>query len=210
MQDTEEWARQKAIVDDHNARGEHLSYWDHLPTDEWTPPFDSEIKEQAYIMDLNRVYENYLGPIHAFNRTVYPPEVRDVQTCAILIYWNMVMTLEAAFFLTRWLLPWGQMEWNNIKQTLAATWLLEPYAAHRGEDGTISCDSLQIPTLDLDQDFPITTSQGEGHDMEISYNPQVHGDPLIYPEAFMEVPGTKVQQLIHQMEPDQLRLWSWH
>ncbi len=54
------------------------------------------------------------------------------------------------------------------------------------------------------------TSQGEGQDMEISYNPQVHGDPLIYPEAFMEVPDTIVQETIHQMEPDQLRLWSQH
>ncbi len=100
------------------------------------------------------------------------------------------------------------MEWNNIKQTLATTCLLQPNAEHHGPDRTISCDHLQIPFLEFDQDFPIMTSQGEGQDMEISYNPQVHGDPLLHPEAFMPVPDTKVQQPIHQMEPDQLRLWG--
>ncbi len=137
-------------MDDHNIHGKHLSYWDHLPTDEWTPPFDSEIKEQEYIADFNQVYETYLGQIHAFIHSVYPPNMRDNQICAALIYWNMVVTLEAAFFLTRWLLPWGRLEWNNIKQTMAAIWLPEPYSMHRVEEGTISCDHLQIPTLDFD------------------------------------------------------------
>ncbi len=206
----QEWTRWKRIVDVHNAHGGHLSYWDHLPTNEWTPPFDTEIREQVYVTDFNRVYENYLGQIRAFIHSVYPPDVRDIQLCMALIYWNMVTMLEAAFFLMRWLLPWGRMEWNNIKQTLATTQLPEPYAVHRGVDRTINCDHLQIPALEFDQDFPIMTSQGEGQDMEISYNPQVHGDPLIYPEAFMEVPDMKVQQPIHQMEPEQLRLWSQH
>ncbi len=115
LRDLKEWARQRAIVDDHNAHGGHLSYWDHLPTDEWMPPFDSEAKEQAYIADFNRVYETYLEQIRAFIHSVYPPDVRDNQICVALIYWNIVTTLEATFFLTRWLLPWGQMEWNNIK-----------------------------------------------------------------------------------------------
>ncbi len=85
--------------------------------------------------------------------------MRDIQLCAALIYWNVVTTLEAAYFLTRWLLPWGRMEWNNIKQILATMQLPQPYAAHRVTDGsgTISCDQLEIPDLDFDQDFPITT-----------------------------------------------------
>ncbi len=62
----------------------------------------------------------------------------------------------------------------------------------------------------FDQDFPITTSAGEGQNKAISYNPQVHGDPLLYPEAFEEVPRTKVQGAIVQMEPDQLQQWSQH
>ncbi len=90
-------------MDDHNARGELLSYWDHLLTNEWTPPFNTELKEQAYAADFNGVYEDYLDQIHAFIRSVYPPEVRDIQICAALIYWHLVMTLEAAFFLMRWL-----------------------------------------------------------------------------------------------------------
>ncbi len=90
---------------------------------------------------------------------MYPLTVRDIQLCAALIYWNVVMTLEAAYFLTRWLLPWGRMEWNNIKQILSTTQLLQPYAVHHGTDdlGAISCDPLQIPTSDFEQDLPITT-----------------------------------------------------
>ncbi len=61
MHDVKQWAKRKDIVDDHNVHGESLSYWDHLPTDEWTLPFNYEIKEQAYATDFNQVYETYLG-----------------------------------------------------------------------------------------------------------------------------------------------------
>ncbi len=83
--------------------------------------------------------------------------MRDIQLCAALIYWNMVTMLEAAYFLTRWLLPWGWMEWNNIKQILATTQMLQPYVVHQttGGSGAINCDWLQIPNLVFDQDFPI-------------------------------------------------------
>ncbi len=65
--DSKDWTKRIAIVDDHNAKGGHLSYWDHLPTDEWMPPFDSEAKEQAYAEDFNQIYEQFLGPIlHSF------------------------------------------------------------------------------------------------------------------------------------------------
>ncbi len=109
--DARDWARRKMIVDDHNANGGHLSYWDHLPTDEGTPPFDhkiifyinyvrsySEIKEQAYAADFNRIYETYLEQIHVFILSMYPSDVRDIQLCAVLIYWNMVTTLEAVHY----------------------------------------------------------------------------------------------------------------
>ncbi len=85
--------------------------------------------------------------------------MRDVQLCVALTYWNVVTMLEAAYFLTRWLLPWGRMEWDNIKQILATTQLLQPYVAHRTMDGSgaINCNWLQIPNLDFDQDLPIMT-----------------------------------------------------
>ncbi len=94
-----------------------------------------------------------------FIHSLYPMTMRDIQLCAALIYWNVVTTLEAAYFLTRWLLPWGRMEWNNIKQILATTQLPQPYDAHLGTDdlGATNCAQLQIPPLDFDQDFPITT-----------------------------------------------------
>ncbi len=53
LMDSKDWSKRRAIVDDHNAKGRHLSYWDHLPTDEWMPPFDSEVKEKAYAKDFN-------------------------------------------------------------------------------------------------------------------------------------------------------------
>ncbi len=129
---------------------------------------------------------------------VYPLTVRDIQLCVALIYWNVVTTLEAAYFLTRWLLPWGRLEWNNIKQMLAATRSPQPYAVHLGADdsGTIICTLMQIPTLDFDQDFLVMTDRGEGSAMDIHYNPQQHGDLLLYLQAFVEVPETKAQELI--------------
>ncbi len=53
LQDDKEWAKWKKIVDDHNMHGGHLSYWDHLPTNEWMLPFDTKIREQAYAADFN-------------------------------------------------------------------------------------------------------------------------------------------------------------
>ncbi len=177
------------------------------------------MKAQVYAVDFDRIYKEFLGPIYCtiystvlgtFFCSVYQSTVRDVQLCAALIYWNVVTTLEVAYFLTRWLLPWGRLEWNNMKQMLASTRLPQPYAAHRGVDdeGAISCAQLQIPTLDFDQDFPIMTQRGEGSEMGIHYNLQVHGDLLLYAQAFMEVPETKPQDPIHQMDPDQYWLWD--
>ncbi len=113
LNDDVEWAKRKKIINNHNAKGGHLSYWDHLPTGEWTLTYNAKFKEQDYVKDFNRVYEDYLGVIRAFIHAVYPTNVRSNQMCAVLIYWHVVETLEAAFFLTRWLLPWDQMEWNH-------------------------------------------------------------------------------------------------
>ncbi len=67
--------------------------------------------------------------------------------------------LEAAYFLTGWLLPWDRLEWNNIKQTLATTRLPQPYADHLLADDSerIICAHMEIPLLAFDQDFPIVT-----------------------------------------------------
>ncbi len=73
--------------------------------------------------------------------------------------------------------------------------LLQPYAMHLAADnsGMIICTHMQIPMLDFDQDFPIMTDRGEGSAADIHYNPQQHGDPLLYPQAFVDVPETKAQ-----------------
>ncbi len=63
LNDDVEWAKRKKIVDKHNAKGGCLSYWDHLPTGEWTPMYNAEFEEWEYVEDFNRVYEDYLGAI---------------------------------------------------------------------------------------------------------------------------------------------------
>ncbi len=50
--------------------------------------------------------------------------------------------------------------------------------------------------LDFDQDFPIVTDRGEGSAAHIHYNPQQHGDPRLYAQAFVEAPEMKAQGLI--------------
>ncbi|MCP4601976.1 MAG: hypothetical protein GY847_15915, partial [Proteobacteria bacterium] len=63
LNDDVEWAKRKRIVDGHNEKGACLSYWDHLPTDDWRPMYNAEFKEIEYVEDFNRVYEDYLGAI---------------------------------------------------------------------------------------------------------------------------------------------------
>ncbi len=103
MHDDNEWAKRKSIVDSHNvqnAQSGHLGYWDHLSTDEWMLTFNNQFKEQLYKRDFNHVYADYLEQIRAFIRSVYPLDVRANQLCAVLLYWHIATTLEAAFFLT--------------------------------------------------------------------------------------------------------------
>ncbi len=52
---------------------------------------------------------------------------------------------------------------------------------------------MQIPTLDFDQDFPIVTDRGEGSAADIAYNPQQHGDLVLYAQAFIVPPEAKAQ-----------------
>ncbi len=82
LMDDQDWIDRRAIVNAHNSKGEWLSYYYHLSTNEWTPPFDSEMKVQAYAVDFDRIYEEFLGPIHAFFCSVYQSTVRDIQQCA--------------------------------------------------------------------------------------------------------------------------------
>ncbi len=79
-----------------NMKGAWLSYYDHLPIDEWMPPFDCEAKVMQYINDFDVVAEKFLGPFQQWLCSVHPPIVQSIQLCAALIFWNVVMTLEAA------------------------------------------------------------------------------------------------------------------
>ncbi len=53
LNDDMEWSKRRKIIDDHNAKGAHLSYWDHLPTRDWTPTYNAEYKEWEYVEDFN-------------------------------------------------------------------------------------------------------------------------------------------------------------
>ncbi len=102
----------------------------------------------------------------------------------------MVKTLEAAYLLTRWTLPFDRLDWNNIKQTLAAMRLPQPFDQHHLVDDPerIIMVNMEIPLLIFDQDFPIVTERGEGSMVDIAYNLQLHGDPLLYVQSFREPP----------------------
>ncbi len=67
--------------------------------------------------------EQYLKPYRQWLCSMYPPSVQSIQLCAALIFWNIVMTLEATYFLTRWLLPFDQFDWNN-RTSRNRRWLL--------------------------------------------------------------------------------------
>ncbi len=58
--DEQEWIGRRAIVDAHNVKGERPSYYDHLLTNEWMPPFESEAKAQVYARDFDEVVEKFL------------------------------------------------------------------------------------------------------------------------------------------------------
>ncbi len=123
------------------------------------PPFDTEQKVNQYIKDFKVMAEKFLAPYRQWLHSVYPPTVWSIQLCAALIFWNVVTMLEAAYFLTRWLLPFDRLDWNNIKQTLAATRLLQAYDQYRmAEDPErIMMANMEIPPVIFNQDFPIVT-----------------------------------------------------
>ncbi len=157
--ENQDWIDRRAVVDAANAKGARLSYYDHLPIDQWMLPFDSDAKAKQYIKHFDVTAERFLGPCRKWLHSVYPPTVQLIQLCAALIFWNVVTTLEAAYFLVRWTLPYDQFEWNNIKQTLATTRLLQPYDQHRLVDDPerIMMTNMEIPLLIFNQDFPIVT-----------------------------------------------------
>ncbi len=128
------------------------------------PPFDTEQKVKQYIKDFEVTAEKYLAPYRQWLHSVFPPTVWSIQLCAALIFWNMVTMLEATYFLTRWLLPFDQLDWNNIKQTLAATGLPQACDQHRLVDDPemIITGNMEIPPVIFDQDFSIVTERGEG------------------------------------------------
>ncbi len=68
--DEQDWIDRRAVVDAHNAKGEWLSYYDHLPIEEWMPPFESEVKAKTYIRDFDVVAKKFLGPFRRWIHSV--------------------------------------------------------------------------------------------------------------------------------------------
>ncbi len=62
-------------------------------------------KAKQHIRHFDVMTKKFLAPYRQWIHSVYPPTVRSIQLCAALIFWNVVMTLEAAYFLVRWTLP---------------------------------------------------------------------------------------------------------
>ncbi len=49
----QDWINRRVVVDAANVKGDRLSYYNHLPIEEWLPPFDSEAKAKQYIKDFD-------------------------------------------------------------------------------------------------------------------------------------------------------------
>ncbi len=79
--DEQDWIDRRAVMNAHNVKGEWLSYYDHLPTNEWMPPFEFEVKAKAYIRDFNVLAEKILGTFRKWIHSMYPPTVWDIQLC---------------------------------------------------------------------------------------------------------------------------------
>ncbi len=201
----EDWPVRRAVVDAAYKQGSHLSYYDHLPVDEWMPPFATEQGKKQYVKDFQGIAEKYLGIYRQWLCSVYPTNTWSIQLCAALLFWNVVRMLEAAYFLTRWLLPFDRLDWNNIKQMLANTRLLQAFDQHCLADDPemIIMANMEIPLLIFDHDFPIEMERGEGSTAEVAYNPQLHGDLHLHVQAFREPPEEKEQGEIKPMAKEQ-------
>ncbi len=66
----QDWIEQRAIVDAANKKGAQLSYYDHLPVDEWMPPFATEQRMKEYIKDFEATADKYLAPYRQWLRSV--------------------------------------------------------------------------------------------------------------------------------------------
>ncbi len=61
----------------------------------------------------------YVRPISGFMRKIYWYTMRSLELCAALIYWNIMPTLEAAYFLASWLLPFDILDWKTLRQMMS-------------------------------------------------------------------------------------------
>ncbi len=62
--------------------------------------------------------ELYVSLVYGFVWQIYPYTMRSLELCAALIYWGIAPMLEAAYFLTRWLLPFDILDWKTLRQTV--------------------------------------------------------------------------------------------
>ncbi len=114
----------------------------------------SEEKRAKYDEVFEKV-EPYTCQIHCFVLQIYPYTMRSLELCAALIYWNIVPTLEAAYFLTRWLLPFNILDWKTLRQTLGVCQLPLLNDKFQGAPGkAVNEQTIPVPpSVDLSSIF---------------------------------------------------------
>ncbi len=130
--------------------------------------------------------EPYVRQVCSFVQQIYPYTMRSLELCAALIYWNIMPTLEAAYFLTRWLLPFDILDWKTLRQTVGVCHPPLLNDEFRGALGyAVNEQTMPVPpVLNFHQSFPIRYELEGGGYQEWYYAPDEHRDPLNYPEAF--------------------------
>ncbi len=90
--------------------------YDHLPLALWRGEMTEE-KCAKYDTVFEKA-EPYVPQVRGFVRQIYPYTMRSLELCAALIYWRIMPTLEATYFLTRWLLPFDILNWRTLRSTV--------------------------------------------------------------------------------------------
>ncbi len=187
----EDMNSRRAAVDE-SWKGGDETYWiyDHLPLAMWMGNMTKE--DQARYEIVFEEIEPYLKLIHIWLQNIYPSDMQLQELCAAPLYWNPTPMLEAAYFLTRWLLPFDTLNWRTLRSVLHVCGPLQLKPQFRGTD---------------DQTFPIRMDLEGGAYQDQYYDPIEHGDPLNYPDAFRGLMDEEPLWICHNISKEEWAKW---
>ncbi len=202
----QEWHDQREAVTKAQKAGDEMHWvYDHLPVAMWRGNM-SEENHTKYDEVFEKV-EPYIRSICGFVWQIYLYTMRSMELCTALIYRNIAPTLEATYFLTRWLLPFGILDWKTLRQTMSVCHpplLNDEFQGALGN--AVNIQTIPIPpVLTFNWFFPIGHELEGGGYEEQYYTPEEYRTPLLYPDAFWELVGEEESSpILHMSEEDQL------